>query len=640
MKVSRKAVRTINGLAGAALLTLALVLVAGSWQGAGTLAQGEPPPKDLTGETCLGGTKDIDPDGEGPLPSKTYCVIEGRLPEDKAIQIDDVDGLFPSTTAFSAGDGNLFDGPDDPNNSTGLGDRDLPSVAGADYIDWDDLDLTTLSAATVGSVENFHVVDFVAVGGTKDKTSLSHSCMQDQSNAGKADLSQIYIANNEEYLYIGVERLTSSGNTASYWMLTKEPPIVRNVQGCIAGPGVVGQLEFKLSDGDVQFLVNTPGFGKVGDARAFVRTFDGATTAYLTPAAAIAHAGWSGALVPAANLAVSLADKESPGDGGDEGIGHWGSFNDQGNIIATGSFSSAEFVEFAVGMENIFPDQELCGQQLFLTAVSRASTGPQDLVPTESSEFMDAVGPKLYSFGSISATAEIHPVPCGDSFTYCVDALGLGGDPLPNATVTWVCTATDDIDGDDDTVTFDDDAAVSCGADPDTFPVGSIPRNADGSSHHVTCTAHVDDGDTGCEVDTAAEGDVEASLEAVVIGGLDPQTLSCAIPANPGVANITPESFTFMVEPSGGSNTSYLIDWIFTPPNYAPCVVNSTSCTVPVPDDCARIRVGIRVRDANDPDHCTAFERDFGFIQKSTILKFDQVTGCSNVTCSEGPACT
>src|SRR5262245_24788745 len=217
MRPRGKVVRTVIGLGGVLLLTLTLVLVAGGSQGGGTLAQGTPPPKDLTGETCLGGTKNIDPDGDGPLPSKLYCVINGRLPEGQAIQIDDVDGQFPSGSANSAADANLTD----RTNGDALGNRDLPTVARATpYIDWNELPgLTTVSAATIGSVEDYHIVDFVASGGVKDATSMSGNCMQAQSEPGKADLSQIYIANNEEFLYIGVERLTNNGNTASYWHL-------------------------------------------------------------------------------------------------------------------------------------------------------------------------------------------------------------------------------------------------------------------------------------------------------------------------------------------------------------------------------------------------------------------------------------
>ena len=43
-----------------------------------TLAEDE---VDLTGEVCLSGTVVIDPDGEGPLPAHTYCVMQGVLPE-------------------------------------------------------------------------------------------------------------------------------------------------------------------------------------------------------------------------------------------------------------------------------------------------------------------------------------------------------------------------------------------------------------------------------------------------------------------------------------------------------------------------------------------------------------------------------
>src|SRR5262245_2505382 len=103
MRLTGRRVRAFIGLGGAVLLVLALVVMVGGLPAGGTMAQEDPPPKDLTGETCLGATKSVDPDDgpipgdidNGPLPAKIYCVINGRLDADQAIEIDDVDGAFP-----------------------------------------------------------------------------------------------------------------------------------------------------------------------------------------------------------------------------------------------------------------------------------------------------------------------------------------------------------------------------------------------------------------------------------------------------------------------------------------------------------------------------------------------------------------
>ncbi len=552
---------------------------------------------DLTGETCLGSTASIDPDGEGPLPAATYCVMIGRLGSNQALELDDIDGLNPiSGNADSVADANLFSGPTS-------NDPDLPAVPGATYIDWADLPITALTgpgAAPLGSVENHRILDFTANNDFNILRPQSASCLNDGSALPKEDFTQSYIANNEEFLYFAQERRTNNGNSVYYWLLTKHPVIVVETGDCGLN-NTRGQVQFNLSAGDVELLVNFPDSSDPAGGGIFFRSYSGSDTGYIPARDAVFHSGW-GALAPVLNISVNIAQ---PPHDGDDSFGPWGGISSQGNPVASGSYTTASLAEWAVDLSDVFGSQPLCGQRLFITGLSRASTGQVGSL-TEPSALKDIVGPKLYSFGEITASAELTPS-CDLTFGYSASAVGLDGvtplDPA-NLTASWSCT-----DEDGRGVTLSDDSALS--------GTGTIPRG-DGSPDLVTCTVTVTDTLSGCDDDAEASTTVLAPI--LVSIAPDNNTLSCTVPGAPGSdsGNIGP-GVTFMPGISGGDG-NYTLNWGVVGPNAAVCAINAQSCTVDIPDAdyCARTNVNLSVDDGSPL--CPAKVSETESVTKMTVV--------------------
>lgn len=523
-------------------------------------------PTDLTGETCLSGSAVVDPDGSGPLPAMTYCVLNGRLGTNQALEMDDTDGLPPVPgNASTVADGNLFKGANPAN------DPDLPLVAGATYIDWDDLAITNLTgtgAAPLGSVENHRILDFTA---NNDFTTLrpqAASCLNDGSSLPKEDFTQSYIANNEAFLYLSQERRTNNGNSVYYWLLTRQAPIVVETSDCGLN-NTRGQLQFRLGPGDVELLVNFPDSSDPAGGGVFFRSFTGADTGYIPARDAVFDLGWGGLqTAPVHNFSINIT-----GDG-DDGYGHWGGIDSHGDPVASGSFVTATFAEWAVDLFDLFASGATCGQSLFITGLSRASTGQIGSID-EPAALKDTVGPKLYSFGQITAVATVtgtcEDPAVGNSFSYSAAAFGLDGTtPLDPSSFScsWVC--------DDDggrTVTLSD--ANACSGTGDVSADGGTPVN-------VTCTVTVTETASGCEADDDATDEVLFPIHVDI--DPTPASQTCTVPGSPGSdnGNIGP-GIAFIPTISGGDG-SYSLVWTVMGPNTGSCAANAPMCVVDVPD--------------------------------------------------------
>jgi len=637
MREAGNPMRAIVGLAGAVILLLALGVLNG-WMPAGdALAQDRAPdtadvetdvslavealPVDLTGETCTGATKIID--------GRTYCVMNGRLEDCEAIEIDDLDD-----DVSTAPDANLA--PVDGVNLPAHTPSNPPCPGGAVYIDWADLSVSTLSpdgGNPVGSVEDHRILDWTAAN---DFTTLHGECLTDGSAHAKEDFTQSYLANNDKFLYFGQERRTNNGNSTFYWFLTHEPPIL-DTSVCTTG-GDRGEVQFKLSQDDVRVVVAFSGSGGI---TIFTNNFTGGPTAYLPPKGtlkdssdgAVFNPGWLGFQKPVKNLALNIADSPHAGD---DGFAPWGGITNQGKIeLDPGTFEDGEFAEWAVDLADVFPGGgNLCGQELFVTGISRAATGDPDKI-TESADLKDIIGPKLFSFGSISAEVILTPAPCGDSFTYEVITTGASGEIVPDS-IQWTCTTDNG-----DPVTFDDGDPQT----PDDSQVASgtatVPRKGDGTPHIVTCDVAVEAG--GCGVTIEDEMiTVEGSLLAIT-GEVDPVLLKCCTPGFPFGASSGNIPGGVLLDPiiTGGSGAPYNVTWSFVPGNLgitclpAPIPPDPT-CTVQLPDSlpCASVGVVLRVEDRLKPE-CVHFNAEYGVIKKATILQFRQPPQSLNILSCE-----
>lgn len=573
-------------------LSAALLTVAGF----PSEAAAQPVTMDLTGEECLDGGTMWDPDGDGPLPAYPYCVMLGNLGSTVAIEIDDINddppmAGDPSTVA----DANLEAGADADN-------PDLPAVGGATYIDWDDLAITNLTgagAAPLGSVEDHRILDWTANG---DKTMFkpqARSCLNSGSVLPKEDFTQSYIASNNDYLYFGQERRTNNGNSVYYWLLTsKAPYLVANDDcdgsGDLSG-GNRGQLTFDLSAGDVEILVNFPSSGDPAGGGVYFRVYSGADSGPVAAKEAVFHSGWGFGTTPVDRFALLLAEEFDGIDySGDDAYPPWGGITKQGNPTDTGTYTTAGFAEWAVDLSGLFGGGGSCGNSIFITGMSRSSTGQDDAL-TEPSALKDLIGPKMYSFGDITASASLvgscteSTTPPGLEFTFSASAVGIDGTtPIPAANLfcEWTCT-TDPSSRTINSMAYDD--ATHCSGTGYVALDGRTPVEVDCS---VTVT------DTVLECSDDAEMDPVDVYAPLLVSIATTDAPMCTIPGTPsGSPGTIGAGVTYSATVSGGDG-NYNYTWHVAGPNDPTCG-DAASCTIDPPDNmyCARNTVYVTVDD-------------------------------------------
>lgn len=571
-KKNKKRANTIKAVIPLHLFALSILVLGLLGSASIALAEDE---IDLTGETCLSGTAIIDPDGEGPLPAYTYCVMEGVLPENHALEMDDIGNDDPVPgIPDTAADANLFASADSSN------DPDLPAVGGATYIDWNDLDITPLigiDAAPFGSVENHRILDWTANSDFTMFRPQANSCLNDGSVLPKEDFTQSYIGNNNEYLYFAQERRTNNGNSVYYWLLTTEPPIV--FEGGDCGSNTRGQIQFNLSDGDVEILVNFPDSNDPAAGGIFFRSYSGAESGYIPARDAVFHPQW-GAQAPVVNFALNIVSD------GDDDFGYWGGINKKGDPVSAGSYEQAMLAEWAISLSDLFDTPAVCGQELFITAVSRSSTGQiGDL--TEPSALKDIIGPKFYSFGDVEAEATLTGT-CSLEVNYSGTAESPSG-PLTdaNATFYWEfykCVGTCDTDNPPG-----DDTSAGSVADNDsgTFDVSSY-----GAGQYYAILTVTEDATDCTDTVTSNIADVYGPISA----DIQPDAESLVCPGDEAFM----DTIQYTALPTGG-NGDYTYTWFVGGDNIgAPCG-DSASCIVDFADGdfCASITAQVQVGDSS-----------------------------------------
>jgi hypothetical protein len=555
----------------------------------------------------------------------------GNIGADLALEMDDTDfltnpnntnppGLPVSGIDSSVADANLQEGAD-PNN-----DPDLPFVGGATYKDWEDVGIQDIFTVPFGSVEDHRILDWTA---NDDETMFrpqSDSCVNDGSVVPKQDFTQSYIANNNDYLYFAQERRTNNGNSVYYWLLTHLAPRVVFNDDCSAAQ-TKGQLQFTLSTGDLEVVLNFPDSSNPAAGSVFLREFVGGPTGWLEARDAVFDAGWvtQSSPDPIENFAVNI--NVSGGMETDDIIGSWGGLSAQGNKIAQGTneFDTAQLAEWAINLGQVFDGAAICGQRLFLTGISRASTGQVDN-PTEPSAIKDLVGPKLYSFGQIDAALQISPI-CEAGvvtlsndykFTYSATATGIGGDSLPPEDVMCDVSCQSTAPCMDPNLAPDD--ATGCTG------TGTIPR-MDGAPAaakcEVTCSATVSQQSTSCSTDASDTDDIYAPILAELTRGNLP---SCTVP-DAGIFTSSPgnigEGVPYTASATGG-DLNYSYGWeLFGPfePANACQDTSVNTCTVDIPDGafCARAGVKVTVTDGST-SNCPGFTSDTKEVTRETLM--------------------
>jgi hypothetical protein len=558
---------------------------------------------DLTGEVCRGSSAEIN--------GVTYCVMLGRLNPGEALEMDDINGDVPMAgDDQSVADANVFEAL--PGCALPCNDPDLPAIFGATYIDWNDLafdaitrpggivDTTSLdlfgNGKPIGSVENNRITDFTA---NSDYTIFSGgaSCVTDGSALPKEDFTQSYIANNDDYLYFAQERRTNSGNSVYYWMLTEVGPVL-DAASPNCGQNTRGELVFTLTPGDHQVVLNFPSSSNPAAGQIFLRVYNGPLVTGVPADDAVFAPGW--AEVPSAIENFALTVGPSKGEEADDAQPDWGGYTQQGQATpqdGTLFYETADMAEWAINLNVLFSTGSACGRSAFLTGISRSATG-QVGDPTEPADLKDLVGPKLFSFGELEATATLTPrCDPADGFDYLFDfaasAIDVTGQPVPlnDLSCIWTCSSTT---CGTPALSFDDPSQC--------VGTGTIARAqgaADAQPCDVSCTVDVTQVTTQCTDDDAAADDALAPI--LVSISPTPDMLTCSVPGAPGSdpGSTIGNGITYAASASGG-NQPYSLAWSVSGPNETPCG-GGANCTIDIPDadHCALTSVFVTVDDTS-----------------------------------------
>lgn len=310
-----------------------------------------------------------------------------------AIEIDDLDNN-PNTTP----DADLQVGP--PSGvCPGSPDPDCPLISGFTYIDW----------ANLAPADPGHFVFYDGTGNTDDSFagSSTNSCLQpDHAAPQKQDILRVYMADNGQYLYVGLVDLNATGDSRHIILFHKNP--VTFGEAC-SGNGQ--QMYLQLDPGDklirvtfqpsqsepasqVYSLVHTPGNLYIDQATDF------ADTTLWQPTA------------QAANFAANLSVLTDPLGGGAS--------------IPAGAFGETAFPLSVLGVPP-------CGASYNVSVITRSSGSGGGA----SKDYLGGV----YNFPSIYATGSLTGS-CTNQISYSAQAYfdAAFQEPIPDGQVSYVWT--------------------------------------------------------------------------------------------------------------------------------------------------------------------------------------------------------
>jgi len=191
----------------------------------------------------------------------------------------------------------------------------------------------------------------------------------------KYDITQAYLANNQQTLFFGMERRGNNGTTAFDFEFNQAAPAP-------SAPYIPNRRV-----GDVLFTFEMQGSGSSGSAVPHYYRWDG--TRFVEQS-------------KPSSLISSINNTETP-------AGPWGFVNDKGEWVL-GTIPRFEFAEAAVNLAQAFPGFEPCGRSVFVQIRTRSSA-------TENSDLKDTTNIFEYRFLEPTAAAALN-ANCLQQFTY------------------------------------------------------------------------------------------------------------------------------------------------------------------------------------------------------------------------------
>lgn len=283
-----------------------------------------------------------------------------------SIEIDSSANLYPSSGADWVKDS--LPNTDTPSLVNSVATGIIPGV--------------TAAAGGKGHWHGVRIVDGIAgndqnifLTGGKENDVSTWNIGPGTVGSSKYDITQAYLANNNDSLFFGMERRGNNGTTAFDFEFNKLAP----VQPLIPNRSV----------GDVLFTFEMNGSGTSGSAMPHYFLWDGTKYVEQSPAPA--------SLVSSINRA-------------DIAAAPWGFVNSKGNW-ALGTLLRFTFAEASVNLTEAFPDLDLCnGAKAFVQVRTRSSA-------VETSDLKDTTKIFEFLFGGPNAIANLG-TGCQPQFTF------------------------------------------------------------------------------------------------------------------------------------------------------------------------------------------------------------------------------
>ncbi|HJQ32347.1 MAG TPA: PKD domain-containing protein [Pyrinomonadaceae bacterium] len=276
----------------------------------------------------------------------------------------------------------------DPNDPVAVGI--VPNVSGA--------------PGGTGHWNGVRIIDGIAQGdqdifltGGKENDTSTWNVGPGSVGSSKYDITQAYIANNQSFIYFGMERRGNNGTTAFDFEFNQS--------------GTAGGYIPHRTVGDVLLTFEMQGSGNTGSATPHVFRWDGSS--YVEQNLSSLPAG----LVTSIN---NVDTKPAP----------WGYVDSKGNWVLSPDIPRFEFAEAQVPL-SILPNVNPCGGFAYVQVRTRSSS-------TATSDLKDTTKIFRYVFGGPSAVAHVAPS-CTLALSYSASgsADSTGNTTSPSLTYAW-----------------------------------------------------------------------------------------------------------------------------------------------------------------------------------------------------------
>lgn len=416
---------------------------------------------------------------------------------------------------------------------------ELTGNTGTDCLDPDTSIASCVEPGITGAIDGegtwngIRIVDGIAGGdqdifltGGKENDVSTWNIGPGTVGASKSDLTQAYLANNQDNLFFAMERRANNGTTAFDFEFNQVPPGTDTCPGEIDDPDdpndPVNLIPCRTKD-DVLFTFEMQGSGNTGSAVPHVYLW------VLTPSPSDdAHAGsYVEVMTLPDGVFSSINEAATP-------AGPWGRVDSGGDWVLD-DFLRFELAEATAPLDLLSGVDE-CGGTAYVQVRTRSSA-------QANSDLKDTSRVFEFQFNSMSAEATLTPS-CDPGVHYDATASDADGNPIADPDCDWSFT-TDEGTADEATFTIDDDCD------------GDVPAANLVGVTTISATVTVTSGSTGtC---SATDGAGPATVLSPITVSIAPDSLGATCDSDPTVES-TEGIVTYTATVQGGDG-SYTYDW-------------------------------------------------------------------------------